>query len=150
MAWNRLAGYRGAVRTLETTPFDRRGEAEVGSVVGALFRRWLGFSVHDEGELFLTDLAVHPWFDEQQRSKLCYEIAVAFSELIDEEPAARELLSGRTFARTVHYAELRRSIPFSSKRMPSLSPSQSSLGGSSGAGHRRLLKCLSENRKDSG
>jgi hypothetical protein len=82
-----------------------RGDAEVGTVVGALFSRWpglLGFSVMEQGELFLSDLALHPWFDEAQRSSLCCEIAVALSALIDEEPATRELLSGRTFARTVH------------------------------------------------
>jgi hypothetical protein len=30
------------------------------------------------------------------------EIAVALVDLMDDEPAARELLRGRTFARTLH------------------------------------------------
>jgi hypothetical protein len=105
MASGGLRGYREAMRTLETTPSDARGAAEIGTVVADLFDRWptlVGFSVQDEGELFLAEVALHPWFDEHHRSKLCYEIAVAFSELIDEEPAARELLSGRTFARAFH------------------------------------------------
>jgi hypothetical protein len=105
MAPGAAADYARLMRTVETTPYPERGEAEVGSVVGALFSRWpglLGFSVLEEGELFLTDVAVHPWFDEAQRSSLHSAIAVSLSELVDEEPAARELLSGRTFARTLH------------------------------------------------
>lgn len=105
MARQGRRGYREAMRTLETTPSDPRGAAEIGTVVGALFSRWpglIGFSVLDEGELFLTDVVLHPWFDEAQRSSLCSQIAVALSDLVDEEPAARELLGGRTFARTVH------------------------------------------------
>lgn len=93
------------MKTLQPASYAPRGDAEVGTVVDALFRRWpglLGFAVQGEGELYLTEVALHPWFDEAQRSSLCSEIAVALSELIDEEPAARELLSGRTFARTVH------------------------------------------------
>src|SRR5688572_12425881 len=80
MASSSLAGYRGAMRTLETTPRNRRGDAQVGTVVHALFRRWpglLGFAVQEEGELYLTEVALHPWFDEAQRSSLCSEIAVA-------------------------------------------------------------------------
>ncbi|HEY1288037.1 MAG TPA: hypothetical protein VGF58_06890 [Burkholderiales bacterium] len=91
--------------TLATTPSDRRNEAEVRSVASALFQRWpalLGFCVREDGELFLTDVAVHPWCDDEQRAKLCCEIASAFAELIDEDAAAGELLSGRTFARTMH------------------------------------------------
>ena len=34
--------------------------------------------------------------------ELCGVIAVALRRLIDDEPAARELLHGRTFARTLH------------------------------------------------
>ena len=90
--------------TLQTRTLDRRREAEVSTVVNALFERWpalLGFCLREDGELFLTDLAVHPWFDDGL-SKLGGEIALVLSDLIDEEPGARELLSGRTFARTVH------------------------------------------------
>jgi hypothetical protein len=105
MASGGVAGYAEVMRILETTICDAPGASEVGTVMGALFSRWpglLGFAVQEEGELFLTELAVHPWFDEAQRSSLCSEIAVALSELIDEEPAVRELLSGRTFARAFH------------------------------------------------
>jgi hypothetical protein len=105
MASSRVRGYRGVMKALESAPCDPRSEAEVGTVVNALFTRWpalLGFSVQEEGELYLTDVALHPWFDEAQRASLCSEIAVALSEIMDEEPAARELLSGRTFARSVH------------------------------------------------
>jgi hypothetical protein len=34
--------------------------------------------------------------------ELCGSIAVALLELIDDEPATRELLRGRTFARALH------------------------------------------------
>ena len=91
--------------TVQTALRNRAGEAEVGSMVNALFHRWpalLGFSVKDEGELSIAYVAVHPWFDEQERSKLCYDIAVAFSELIDEQLVERDLVSGRTFARALH------------------------------------------------
>jgi hypothetical protein len=93
------------MRTLQPASCTPRGGAEVGTVMNALFLRWpglLGFSVLEEGELYLADVVLHPWFDEAQRASLCSEIAVALSGLIDEEPAARELLSGRTFARSMH------------------------------------------------
>jgi hypothetical protein len=91
-------------------------EIRLEAVVDALFHRWpslVGFSVQDahtlsahratgrlEGELCLADVETDPWPARSQ--ELFGEIAVALLELLDDEPAARELLRGRTFARTLH------------------------------------------------
>ena len=80
----------------------------IATVVESLFRRWpslVGFSVQEapaplERELVLADVETSPWPADTQ--ELCGEIAVALRKLIDDEPAARELLHGRTFARTLH------------------------------------------------
>jgi hypothetical protein len=94
----------------------RTAQAEVAAAVDALFRRLpslVGFSVQEaqalskeraagalERELVLADVETDPW---PARSKELFgEIAVALLDLMDEEPAARELLAGRTFARTLH------------------------------------------------
>jgi hypothetical protein len=82
-----------------------RVEAALGALVRELFRRWpalVGFSVEEDGELFLSDVALCPWLEEQQQVRLPAEIAVALFEFLDCEPAARALLGGRTFARTLH------------------------------------------------
>jgi hypothetical protein len=60
-----------------------------------------GFSVGElDGELCLADVATDPW--RARSGELARHIAAALAELIDEEPEAAELLSGRTFARTLH------------------------------------------------
>ena len=74
-------------------------------MVDSLFRRWpslVGFSVQEAGtrELVLTDVATSPWLAHTQ--ELCGEIALAMLDLIDDEPATRELVLGRTFTRTLH------------------------------------------------
>jgi hypothetical protein len=53
-----------------------------------------------ERELVLADVETDPWPAPSQ--ELCGEIAVALLDLMENEPAARELLLGRTFARTLH------------------------------------------------
>ena len=81
-------------------------QSRLAAVVDSLFRRWpslVGFSVQEvrpERELVLTDVATIPWLAHTQ--ELCGEIAVAMLNLIDDEPATRELVLGRTFARTIH------------------------------------------------
>jgi hypothetical protein len=94
-----------------------RLESELAAIVGGLFRYWpalLGFSVQElaalssrksiqiEDELCIADIATHPWLTQEQRYDICKEIAIALIELIDEVPAARELLRRRTFTRTLH------------------------------------------------
>jgi hypothetical protein len=81
-------------------------ESRLAVAVDSLFRRWpslVGFSVQEarlERELVLTDVATSPWLAHTQ--ELCGEIAVAMLNLIDDEPATRELVLGRTFARSLH------------------------------------------------
>ena len=80
-------------------------EIEIAAVLKDLFRRLpsvVGFSVQEvlERELVVADLETHLWPERSQ--ELFAEVTVALLELIDKEPAARELLIGRTFARTLH------------------------------------------------
>lgn len=91
-------------------------ESQVEEVVAQVFDRLpalVGFSVQVldplpespsalqlENDLFLADVETFPW--PGQYAELVGEIALPLLELIDEEPAARDLLSGRTFARTRH------------------------------------------------
>lgn len=82
-------------------------ETQIAAVVDTLFRRWpwlVGFCVQEESEpsagLVVTNVATDPWRAELY--PLYGEIVDAVLSLADEEPAARELLRGRTFARTLH------------------------------------------------
>lgn len=82
-----------------------RPETELAAVVDRLFRRWpslVGFSVAraSASGLLVSDIATDPW--RAQSQELFGEIAGALREFVEEEPAARELLRGRTFARTLH------------------------------------------------
>lgn len=91
-------------------------QTRLAAVVDSLFRRWpslVGFSVQEaqtladdraagplKRELVLADVETSPWPARSQ--EICGEIAAALLDLIDDEPATRELLRGRTFARTLH------------------------------------------------
>lgn len=80
-------------------------EAELAAVVETLFRRWpalVGFSVGElpVSGLVVSDLEADPWSTQSQ--ELFGKIAGALREFVEHEPAARELLRGRTFARTLH------------------------------------------------
>lgn len=91
-------------------------QTRLAAVVDSLFRRWpslVGFSVQEtrpltedraagplKRELVLADVETSPWSLRSQ--EICGEIAAALLDLIDDEPATRELLHGRTFARTLH------------------------------------------------
>jgi hypothetical protein len=77
--------------------------SQVDAVVAQVFDRLpvlVGFSVALEPELVLADVETFPW--TPYGAELTGEIAVPLLDLMDEEPAARELLRGRTFARSVH------------------------------------------------
>lgn len=91
-------------------------QARLTAVLDSLFRRWpslVGFSVQEartassdrfagqfDCELVLADVetSARPALAQG----LCGEIAVALLKLIDRDPATRELLRGRTFARALH------------------------------------------------
>ena len=78
-------------------------EAELQAVVARLFQRFpelLGFSVREASdELCVSGVETFP---ELEPSELMGQIAVPLLELLEENPDARRLLSGRTFARTLH------------------------------------------------
>ena len=92
-------------------------QTRVATVVDSLFRSWpslVGFSVQDaqtltqdraaapiiERELVLADVETSPW--PADTHELCGAIAFVLLKLIDDEPATRDLLLGRTFARMLH------------------------------------------------
>jgi hypothetical protein len=79
-------------------------QSEVSAAVEALFRRLpslVGFSIgQQERELVIADVETDPW--PAHSPELFGEIAGALLELVEEKPDARELLLGRTFARTLH------------------------------------------------
>jgi hypothetical protein len=82
-----------------------KAEMEIAVVLKDLFRRMpsvVGFSVEEvlERELVVANLETHLWPERSQ--ELFAEVTVALLDLVDKEPAARELLVGRTFARTLH------------------------------------------------
>ena len=96
------------MKTIQPSPRNApapRLQAELGQVVRELFQRspaLIGFSVEEDRELYLVEVTTQPWLEDESRSKLRTEIAVALLELMDEEPAIRALLAGQTFARVVH------------------------------------------------
>ena len=80
-------------------------QARLAAVVDSLFHRWpslVGFAVQETRgrELVLADIATGPW--PVDTPDLCGDIATALLKLIDDVPATRELVLGRTFARAVH------------------------------------------------
>jgi hypothetical protein len=91
-------------------------QARLARVVDSLFRSWpslVGFSVqearhlsHDRAaapivqELVLADVELSPWPEDAR--ELCGAIALVLLKLIEDEPATRELLLERTFARVLH------------------------------------------------
>lgn len=79
-------------------------EAELQAVVASLFQRFpelLGFCVGEEkDELCLASVETFP--AELAPAELMGEIAAPLLDLLEEDPQARELMRGRTFARTLH------------------------------------------------
>ena len=93
-----------------------RCEADLGASINALFARCPrlcgfavrgagqpsgeGFALPPAGELFVTDVSVHPPGFGTAETHFG-AIASALARLIDERPEAGELLCGRTFARVL-------------------------------------------------
>ena len=78
-------------------------ESQLDAIVAQVFHRLpdlVAFSIELEPELVLADVESFPWPALQE--ELMGEIATPFLELLDQEPAVRELLRGRTFARALH------------------------------------------------
>ena len=88
-------------------------EESILSLFGG-FPSLCGFSVQDrpgvpdggsaslQSGLFLTEIGLYPAPELEVAKMICEEIRETLTQLIDERPEARELLSGRTFARTLH------------------------------------------------
>jgi hypothetical protein len=55
-----------------------------------------------ERELVVTDIGVYPYIGEKQCELIYDEIAVALLDFIFERPGAKDVLRGRTFARSIH------------------------------------------------
>jgi hypothetical protein len=93
----------------------RRLEADLGARLDMLFGRCpelCGFLVGErlisasdgraDVELFIADLAVYPALGAGQLETHLAQISATLSDLLNDCPAAAELLPGRTFARAVH------------------------------------------------
>jgi len=86
-------------------------EQSILSLFGS-FPNLCGFSIQDrpgnaaseslQAGLFLTEVGLYPLPNIEEGKFICQEIRDTLAELIDERPQARELLSGRTFARSLH------------------------------------------------
>ena len=99
-------------------PEQSRHEADLGASINALFvrcpmlhgfavrragqRSGDGFALPPAGELFVTDVSIHPSCDLNMAVKHFREIAASLTRLIEECPEAGELLRERTCARVVH------------------------------------------------
>ena len=82
---------------------QQRFEAALADCIGTIFRccpMLCGFAV--DRESCVSSLTCHPLLDEEKIGVLREQVALALSELLDEEPDAADLLRGRTFARTLH------------------------------------------------
>jgi hypothetical protein len=55
-----------------------------------------------ERELVVTDIGLYPSIGAEQREHVYNEIAVALLDFMFARPAAKDVLRGRTFARTLH------------------------------------------------
>lgn len=115
------AGSVGAMKSLLPRTAEGPGAesgAELDAMVATLFRSYpalYGFSVQPmrtlphhrkaaplAGDLFLADVEFNPWLDREPPELMLGCMAKALLELIDECPPVRELLRGRTFARSSH------------------------------------------------
>lgn len=94
-----------------------RIEAEVSAGMKLLFYRHpqlCGFVVRDraglpqhvnrdklEGEIFITEIGLYPRLDKVQYDEIYDEIAKVITRLVNDKPETKEVLVGRTFARTM-------------------------------------------------
>jgi hypothetical protein len=93
-------------------------EEDLAARVDTIFERCpalYGFTVQDcsalpeelrslalERELVVTDIGVYPYLNADQCEQIYNEIAVALLDFLFERPAAKDVLRGRTFVRTLH------------------------------------------------
>ena len=93
-------------------------EEDLAARIEAIFDRCpqlFGFTVQDssalpeelraialERELVVSDIGVYPYLNADQCEQIYNEIAVALLDFMFERPAAKDVLRGRTFVRTLH------------------------------------------------
>ena len=95
----------------------RSAVAELEESILALFGGFpslCGFAVQDrpgnpgtgseslQDGLFLAEVGLYPVPNIEEAKFICQEIRDTLAQLIEERPHARELISGRTFARSLH------------------------------------------------
>ena len=76
---------------------------EVEDLVGTLFQRYpalCGFLVKED--LSFSNVSCHPVLGGEQAEELINEISATLHALAEEQPAAADLLRGRTLARVFH------------------------------------------------
>jgi hypothetical protein len=56
----------------------------------------------NDSELFVGDVSIAPALSREQYGEIFEEIVTTLAEMLAEEPEAKELLRGRTFARVLH------------------------------------------------
>ena len=87
----------------------RQTEVAVEESIVSLFAdrpELCGFTVLLDGSLplqmRLSEVGVWPAANPEELRVLCEEIRATLAEVVDERPDARELIAGRTFARSLH------------------------------------------------
>jgi hypothetical protein len=92
---------------------------DIQAKIDALFERCpmlCGFSIQDramlpvelgdrpipDADLFITEIGIYPKLGVELQSEIFDEITLLISDLVYEEPAACNVLRGRTFARIMH------------------------------------------------
>ena len=87
------------------TPQRESAAADLAARVTAIFRSMVAehrARVQLEGELCLADVAVFTLPAFRATQEFCDQIAYVLLDLMEEQPDVLDLLSGRTFARTIH------------------------------------------------
>lgn len=83
---------------------SRAAEARLEESIVALFQelpQLCGFTVQAQG-IGLTDVGLYPPPPPEDAKFICEEIHDTLAALVEERPEARELIAGRTFARSLH------------------------------------------------
>ena len=83
----------------------RRTEAQLEETLVALFAErpeLCGFSIALDGALVASNVGLFPSGNPEDLKLVCEEIRATLDEVLDEQPEARRLLAGRTFARRLH------------------------------------------------
>jgi hypothetical protein len=83
---------------------DRAGQ-DLEAQLASLFARCpdlCGFSVRNENDdLYVSDVGIAPRLSADHYGEIFQDIAKTLAELLEERPEACELVSGRTFARSL-------------------------------------------------